>query len=148
MRDIKIRAWDNLEKRMRKVVSLHWQGDKLVSARLEGENEPIPIEGRLVIEQDTGLKDKNGAEIHEGDMVQYYSRHYGVPYKVYWADKSARFLIGRNGVIGQELSSVMYNLDTDRIALEVVSNIHENPELLQCNENSKKLNNHKGDVKK
>ena len=42
---IKFRAWDNLEKRMRKVVSLHWQGDKLVSAKLEGENEPIPIKG-------------------------------------------------------------------------------------------------------
>ena len=38
MRELKFRAWDNLEKRMRKVVSLHWQGDKLVSARLEGEN--------------------------------------------------------------------------------------------------------------
>ena len=55
MHNIKLRAWDNLEKRMRKVVSLHWQGDKLVSARLEGDNEPIPIEGRLVIEQSTGL---------------------------------------------------------------------------------------------
>nr|DAK34121.1 MAG TPA: YopX protein [Caudoviricetes sp.] len=51
MRELKFRAWDNLEKRMRKVVSLHWQGDKLVSAKLEGENEPIPIEGRLEIEQ-------------------------------------------------------------------------------------------------
>lgn len=39
MRELKFRAWDNLEKRMRKVVSLHWQGDKLVSAKLEGENE-------------------------------------------------------------------------------------------------------------
>ena len=38
MRDIKFRAWDNLEKRMRKVVSLYWQDDKLVSAKLEGEN--------------------------------------------------------------------------------------------------------------
>ena len=46
MHDIKFRAWDNLEKRMRKVVSLHWQDDKLISARLEGENESIPIEGR------------------------------------------------------------------------------------------------------
>ena len=60
MREIKFRAWDNLEKRMRKVVSLHWQGDKLVSARLDGDNEPIPIEGRLVIEQFTGLKDRDG----------------------------------------------------------------------------------------
>lgn len=51
MREIKFRAWDMLEKRMRKVVSLHWQGDKLVSAKLEVENEPIPIEGRLIIQQ-------------------------------------------------------------------------------------------------
>lgn len=37
MRELKFRAWDKLEKRMRKVVSLHWQGDKLVSAKLEGD---------------------------------------------------------------------------------------------------------------
>ena len=46
MHDIKFRAWDNLEKRMREVVSLHWRDGKLVSAKLEGENEPTPIEGR------------------------------------------------------------------------------------------------------
>ena len=69
MRDIKFRAWDNLEKRMRKVVSLYWQDDKLVSAKLEGENEPIPIEGRLVIEQFTGLVARD-EEIWENDIVE------------------------------------------------------------------------------
>lgn len=88
-------------------------------------------DNRLVFEQYTGLKDKNGTEIYEGDIVQYYPRHNGVPYRVYWADKSAKFLIGRKGVVGQELSSIMYNLDTGRIALEVIGNIHENPELLE-----------------
>lgn len=131
MRELKFIAWDNLEKRMRKVVSLHWRDDKLVSAKLEGDNEPIPIEGRLVIEQSTGLKDENNTEIYNGDIVQYYARHYGVPYRVYWADESAKFLIGRDGVIGQEFSSIMYNLDTGRIALEVIGNIHENPELME-----------------
>ena len=63
MREIKFRAWDNLEKRMRKVVSLHWQGDKLVSAKLEGENEPIPIEGRLVIQQYLDLYDTHNNPI-------------------------------------------------------------------------------------
>lgn len=60
MREIEFRAWDNLEKRMRKVVSLYWQDDKLVSAKLEGDNEPISIEGRLVIEEWTGLYNRAG----------------------------------------------------------------------------------------
>ena len=43
-----------------------------------------------------------------------------------------------------KLNIMRVDLDT----LEVAGNIHENPELLQCNEDPKKLNNHKGDVKK
>ena len=75
MRDIKFRAWDNLEKRMRKVVSLHWRDDKLVSARLEGDNEPIPIEGRLVIEQIIWLTDKNGTGIYKGDICSFANKN-------------------------------------------------------------------------
>ena len=84
MREIKFRAWDILEKRMRKVVSLHWQGDKLVSAKLEGENEPIPIEGRLVIEQFTGLV-AHDEEIWENDIVEITSTYhdYGLGALVY-----------------------------------------------------------------
>lgn len=120
MREIKFRAWDTLEKRMRKVVSLHWQGDKLVSARLEGENEPIPIEGRLVIEQDTGLKDKNGREIYEGDVCSFSGKngkHMGV---VEWSDDLASF--GLRMVKGNflytfsELDAVEIDLDDLEIA--------------------------------
>lgn len=101
-----------------------WEAKLVCSAR----QEP----GRFVIEQYTGLKDANGKDIYEGDIVTYYPRHEGVPYKVYWARESAKFLIGRTGVLGQELSSVMHNLDTGRIALEVIGNIHENPDLISA----------------
>lgn len=120
MRDIKFRAWDNLEKRMRKVVSLHWRDDKPISARLEGENEPIPIEGRLVIEQYTGLKDKNGAEIYEGDVCFFSGKngkHMGV---VEWLDDLASF--GLRMVKGNflytfsELDAVEIDLDDLEIA--------------------------------
>lgn len=74
MRELKLRVWDNQEKRMRKVVSLHWQGDKLISAKLEGENEPIPIEGRLVIEEWTGLYNRAGQEVYVGDILALYHR--------------------------------------------------------------------------
>jgi len=43
MREIEFRAWDNLEKRMRKVVSLYWQGDKLVSGKIEGGNGAVLV---------------------------------------------------------------------------------------------------------
>lgn len=120
MREIKFRAWDNLEKRMRKVVSLHWQGDKLVSARLEGENEPIPIEGRLVIERSTGLKDRNGTEICEGDILIDDT---GEPIE-YWVVK-----LSDGGFVGEcvGVAEPLFELTQ----LEVASNIHENPELLE-----------------
>lgn len=120
MREINFRAWDNLEKRMHKVVSLHWRNGKLVSARLEGENEPIPIEGRLVIEQSTGLKDRNGTEINKGDILIDDA---GEPIE-HWVVK-----FSDGGFVG-ECAGVTESL-FELTQLEVVGNIHENPELLE-----------------
>lgn len=120
MREIKFRVWDNLEKRMRKVVSLHWQGDKLVSAKLEGDNEPIPIEGRLVIEQGTGLKDKNGIEIYAGDVCSFSGKNGKRMGIVEWSDDLASF--GLRMVKGNflytfsELDAVEIDLDDLEIA--------------------------------
>ena len=120
MREIKFRAWDILEKRMRKVVSLHWRNGKLVSARLEGENEPIPIEGRLVIEQSTGLKDKNGTKINKGDVLIDDA---GEPID-HWVVK-----FSDGGFVGEcaGVAEPLFELTN----LEIAGNIHENPELLE-----------------
>lgn len=76
MRELKFRAWDNLEKRMRKVVSLHWQGDKLVSAKLEGDDEPIPVNGRLAISWCTGAIDAKTKDIFQDDWILYRKHIY------------------------------------------------------------------------
>ena len=76
MRELKFRAWDKLEKRMRKVVSLHWQGDKLVSAKLEGENEPISVNRRLAISQCTGTIDAKAKDIFQDDWILYRKHIY------------------------------------------------------------------------
>lgn len=134
MREIKVRAWYKPYKQMCQVESLRFDGNGVYTAVLIDEpfyDRRIVEADEIAIEQYTGLKDKNGTEIFEGDIVKYYPHHRGVPYRVYWADKSAKFLIGRDGVIGQSFSDIMHNLNTGRIALEVVGNIHENPELLE-----------------
>nr|DAS66658.1 MAG TPA: YopX protein [Caudoviricetes sp.] len=134
MREIKVRAWYKPYKQMCQVESLRFDGNGVYTAVLIEEpfyDRRIVEADEIVIEQFTGLKDINGTEIFEGDIVKYYPHHRGVPYRVYWADKSAKFLIGRDGVIGQSFSDIMHNLNTGRIALEVVGNIHENPELLE-----------------
>ena len=130
MRELKFRAWDNLEKRMRKVVSLHWQGDKLVSAKLEGDNEPIPIEGRLVIEQYTGLEDRNGVEIYEGDLLKFKISHKKFTRRVVYCPRLASFGMGaRIGGLYQYVISELWQLGVSDF--QVIGNIHENPELLE-----------------
>jgi uncharacterized phage protein (TIGR01671 family) len=141
MREIKFRVWDNVEKAYlnEKDIAIDSLGSIFIIEGYDHNDSelwyarllPDLDNKRHVIEQYTGLKDKNGRDIYEGDIVKYYPRHNGVPYRVYWANESAKFLIGRKGVVGQELSSVMYNLDTGRILLEVIGNVHENPELLE-----------------
>nr|DAI27783.1 MAG TPA: YopX protein [Caudoviricetes sp.] len=124
MRELEFRAWDNLEKRMRKVVSLHWRDGKPISVRLEGENEPISIEGRLVIEQDTGLKDKNGTEIYEGDIVKV--ERDGIIYRVEWIHGGFGLEPRYNAPYYPRLGNVEL-----REKIEVIGNIHENPELIK-----------------
>jgi len=76
--------------------------------------------------QCTGLKDKNGKLIYEGDIVKTITQpniieNVGI---VKWDNKSAQFLRTSN-LESEDLVSFWWN-DT----VEVIGNIYENPELL------------------
>ena len=73
----------------------------------------LPFHKDIILMQFTGLKDKNGKEIYEGDATNL-----GL---VEWDQRSLQYKID-----GLDIESY----DTDKYPLEVIGNVHENPELL------------------
>jgi uncharacterized phage protein (TIGR01671 family) len=134
MREIKFRAWDILDNRFAISDNLIITNDGFFRGFTAFENNETST--GLILEQYTGLKDNNGREIYEGDIVRGIMRHGGgcsskpgkpclfqvVIYCGGWGYETAlRTVTNLKGDY-----RTYPNLD----AVEVIGNIHENPELL------------------
>lgn len=86
---------------------------------------PWDLPDGLIAEQCTGLKDKNGKLIYEGDIVFVN----GEKWCVIWTDEDGAFFFSNlKEVYHQPIFQDFYAMDKD---FKVIGNIHENQELLK-----------------
>jgi len=125
MREAKFRAWDGIRKKMSEPFNLYMLKDGYFIDR-EGTAEASTfILSDCDILQYTGLKDKNGEKIYEGDVVKgiFYEGKLETM-KIEWHERMAGFIISGYPMHIHGLHGV-----------EVIGNIYENPELLKGNKN-------------
>ena len=148
MREIKFRAWVKCKylkhnKRVYTNKYLMMYGDKLkVNGSEEYHDlifEQTPLltkeqskeiesnfsfdETKAILMQFTGLKDKNGKEIFEGDIVDWSTKDKKLIYEITFCNGS--FGLDLTNRSGFELHNINY------FELEIIGNKFENPELLK-----------------
>ena len=120
MREIKFRAWDEQEKKMRNISCMFWKTGEWYISRFELDGKDMK-EG-MPIMQYTGLKDKDGKEVYEGDVING-----DFPDVVFWDDDRGQWMLRNSENPDDTLWEIMRDNNP-----EIIGNVHENPELIEC----------------
>jgi len=139
MRELKYRAWDKVEKKML------FDADPF-AIYVSGSNEPLLAETHrnedCIFEQYTCLKDKNGKKIYEGDIVEaFIDGVWDAGNAVCFGKKKWKLEVIYNDIRFMDVFRVIgskncpdriyYLFDKELSELEVIGNVHENPEFLE-----------------
>lgn len=117
----KFRAWDKKRKVM--VYGVYPKPDGYIYAQLTPTAETMWLNAEIM--QFTGLTDKNGKEIYEGDVIEHWDNKYIVPNFIP-LDRSYEATNIKDNENGSDDWMSMSNVDW-----EVIGNIYENPKLFK-----------------
>ena len=138
-RDIKFRGWDSVNEVMLPVESINFR-EGYVSLN-EGDNSLTDTLEMIELMQYTGLKDKNGKEIYEGDILRCKClkkckldscAEKVIQYKnsiIEWWESGCNLGYRLRDSKGKTMMIKPTHLRT--MEVEVIGNIYENPELLE-----------------
>jgi len=130
-RKLKFRAWDKLEKRFI-YPDNGYQGHYVLDLNGRFHNLQNGSGGdEYVVQQFTGLKEKNGKEIYEGDIIEFETEAKKYNGLVAWV--TGAFIIFGNTMDEDKTVThiLLKDLNIFNYKVRVIGNSYENPELLK-----------------
>ena len=133
-REIKFRAWDKIEKLMVVVDEINWRSNFISGVYPKGGTSGVIKDYELLAF--TGLKDKNGKEIYEGDIIKAELGIFHLPSRAIKIGQvifmAATFgLLIKEGGKNTFVSLFHPEAKFDEGTVEIIGNIYENPELIR-----------------
>ena len=119
MNNLKFRAWDKANKEMLKIDIIDFYSEEIMVL----EDDSTMKFSDVVLMQSTGLFDKNGVEIFEGDIVR--NTHTGSVGRVHWCVHNTGFFYY------VEKDKKDYTVFRAKYNLEIIGNVYENKEKIK-----------------
>lgn len=130
----KFRAWDKETQTMLDVPLIDFKKNVLVGEHWEfGETIFINFDD-IHLMQSTGLKDKNGKEIFEGDIIAIEVDDTETPINARVSQNSKIGVLMFHVFEDNEDVPMVELLEDNSVAFEIIGNVYENPELLEVTE--------------
>ena len=134
----KFRAWNKMTKTMKEVSQLNFSEEQVGNCPNDSGKCTVHLywQPSMIVMQCTGLRDKNGKLIYEGDILRVIGNRntsgYGV---VEYLQAGCQFFV--NGYLNNpspyhpRKKGEFYQQLQEWLCTEVIGNIYENPELLK-----------------
>ncbi|EGA4915094.1 hypothetical protein H5V68_000155 [Campylobacter jejuni] len=136
LQDFDFRIWDEDNEEFYKNPSIfkikQIKGPHNVVLSSYSDNERINFEGydrKFEVELFTRLYDKNGKKVYENDIVKAKNPFNYLEAKISIHKEGTFYLENKSE---HYMGSLIYLVEDEGYTIEIIGNIHENPELLKC----------------